>query len=104
MNILKNFLHILDRFKTSSVLNLLGLSAAFVAFVIILMQVNFEYSFDHCHKNADRIYRVDNVAQGVFGIIQPRPLVETFFESSPQIEYGAVLMPYLDEIDRKSVV
>lgn len=98
MNILKNFLHILDRFKTSSVLNLLGLSAAFVAFVIILMQVNFEYSFDHCHKNADRIYRVDNVAQGVFGIIQPRPLVETFFESSPQIEYGAVLMPYLDEM------
>ncbi|WP_298647735.1 FtsX-like permease family protein [uncultured Proteiniphilum sp.] len=79
-------------------MNLLGLSAAFVAFMIILMQLNFEYSFDHCHKNADRIYRVDNVTQGLFGIIQPRPLVETFFESSPQIEYGAVLLPYLGDM------
>ncbi len=98
MNILKNFLYTLNRFKISSILNLLGLSAAFVAFMIILMQLHFEYSFDHCHKNADRIYRVDNVTQGLFGIIQPRPLVETFFESSPQIEYGAVFLPYLGEM------
>ena len=98
MNIFKNFLHILNRFKVSSMLNLLGLSAAFVAFMIILMQLHFEYSFDHCHKNADRIYRVDNVTQGLFGIIQPRPLVETFFDSSPQIEYGAVLLPYLGDM------
>lgn len=98
MNIFKNFIFVLKRFKTSSVLNLMGISAAFATLMIILFQLNFEYSFDKNHRNADRIYRVDNVTQGLFGIIQPRPLVETFFESSPQIEYGTVLMPYLGEM------
>lgn len=97
MSILKNFLFVLKRYKTTSVLNFLGLSAAFVAFIIIITQVDSEFSFDKFHKNANRIYRVDNVTQGLFGIIQPRPLVESFFDSSPEIEAGTVLMPYLGE-------
>ena len=44
--ILRNFFSVLRRFKTASVLNVLGLSIAFVAFMLIMMQVNYDYTFD----------------------------------------------------------
>lgn len=59
--ILRNFFSVLRRFKTASVLNVLGLSIAFVAFMLIMMQVNYDYTFDRSHPNADAIFRVDIV-------------------------------------------
>ena len=47
--ILRNFFSVLRRFKTASVLNVLGLSIAFVAFMLIMMQVNYDYTFDRSH-------------------------------------------------------
>lgn len=99
-SIFKNLLYVLKRFKVSSILNIIGLSVAFAAFLIVIMQVNFELSFDKCHPNAGRIYRVDNAnltTGDMFAIIQPRPLLESFFRSSSQIEQGIVLMPYIGE-------
>ena len=52
--ILRNFITILKRFKTASILNVLGLSTAFAAFLIILMQVRYEQSFDKFHSKAER--------------------------------------------------
>ena len=57
--ILRNFFSVLRRFKTASVLNVLGLSIAFVAFMLIMMQVNYDYTFDRSHPNADAIFRVE---------------------------------------------
>lgn len=57
--ILRNFITILKRFKTASILNVLGLSTAFAAFLIILMQVRYEQSFDKFHSKAERIYRLE---------------------------------------------
>ena len=54
--ILRNFFSVLRRFKTASVLNVLGLSIAFVAFMLIMMQVNYDYTFDRSHRNADAIF------------------------------------------------
>ena len=54
--ILRNFITILKRFKTASILNVLGLSTAFAAFLILLMQVRYEQSFDKFHSKAERIY------------------------------------------------
>ena len=97
MNLLNNFIHILKRFKVSSILNILGLSVAFAAFLIIVIQVKSEYGFEDCHSKAERIYRVDkeNKKTGdIFGIIQPRPLIEEFIHSTPEVEKGSVLLPY----------
>src|SRR5262249_10248551 len=44
--------------RTSSVINIVGLSTGLVCFIIILLYVRNELSFDRYHKNADRIYRV----------------------------------------------
>lgn len=94
---LRNFLTTLKRFKTASVLNILGLSAAFAAFVLILMQVDYERSFDKFHPKSDRIYRVEissprrNIPAGLYAPTTPFPLAEAIRAAAPQVERVAVL-------------
>ena len=57
--LIKNFFSVLRRFKMATILNILGLSIAFTAFMIILMQLDYDWSFDKSHRKADCIYRVE---------------------------------------------
>ena len=57
--IFRNFLVTLRRFRLASALNILGLSVAFAAFIVIMIQVRHEQTFDTCYKKSGRIYRVD---------------------------------------------
>ena len=43
--ILRNLFYTLRRFRMASNLNLLGLSVAFTAFILIMMKVGYERSF-----------------------------------------------------------
>ena len=90
---IKNFLFVLKRFKTASVLNILGLSVAFAAFIAIMIQVNFEYNFDNCHPNANRIYRVDMLRNGEPNQILPRGFADAIIASSPHIKEATIVMP-----------
>ena len=56
--IIRNFLSVLRRYKLATALNVLGLSVAFAAFMIIMMQVDYDRNFDRFHKDADRIFRM----------------------------------------------
>ena len=49
--ILRNFLNVLRRFKMASFLNIVGLSVAFTAFLVIMMQVQYERTFDRCYSD-----------------------------------------------------
>ncbi len=95
--ILRNFFSVLRRFKAASVLNVLGLSIAFVAFMLIMMQVNYDYTFDCSHRNADAIFRVDIVhgSKGSQAIIC-RPFARAFTESSPHIKGGCLLNAWVE--------
>ena len=53
--ILRNLFYTLRRFRMASNLNLLGLSVAFTAFILIMMKVGYERSFDTCYPEADRV-------------------------------------------------
>ena len=88
--IIKNFLSIIRRFKLAMVLNILGLSVAFAAFMIIMIQLDYDFGFDKFHKNSDKIYRMEFVRQTKAQAIICRPLAERFFESSPHIVAGAL--------------
>lgn len=44
----------------TSLLNIAGLSIGIAAFVFLIYYVNFEYSFDKFHEQADNIYRVES--------------------------------------------
>jgi len=45
----------LNRFKTSSIINIVGLSAALIVFFFVLLQVYFDFTFDKAYRNSDRI-------------------------------------------------
>ena len=88
--ILKNLVHVVRRFKLATILNILGLSVAFAAFMVIMMQLSFHFGFDRFHKDYDKIFRMEVVWGGdniVLGI--SRPMSESFFDSSPHIVAGA---------------
>jgi putative ABC transport system permease protein len=83
----------------ATALNMLGLSVAFAAFMIILMQVEYDRGFDRSHPHADRIYRVEQ--QGALGGdewigIVSRPLLESLTTSSPHV-VGGTFTSYLPE-------
>ncbi len=56
---MKEFFKNLGRYKVSSTLNILGLGIAFAAVYIILVQVNFDLTYNRCFKDAERVYRLD---------------------------------------------
>lgn len=56
--IFRNFLHVIKRFKTASVLNVLGLSAALVIFTICAIQTYYDLTFNSSLKNANRLYQL----------------------------------------------
>lgn len=92
--ILRNLFYTLKRFRTASVLNLLGLSTAFAAFILIMMKVSYEYNFDTCYPDSDRIavlnLSVDHHPNEL--IVLPRPFVEGVIEETPAIECGAFFL------------
>ena len=57
---IRNFLTLLRRYTTSSVLNIVGMAVAFAAVYLIAVQVKFDLSYNRVVKNAERIYRLDH--------------------------------------------
>ena len=53
------FFRNLQRQKLFSFINLLGLTVSIVSTLVIYLYVRHEFSFDRFHKDADRIYRIN---------------------------------------------
>ncbi len=93
--ILRNLLSVLRRFKMATLLNVLGLSIAFAAFILIMMQVDYDRNFDREIVNADQIFRVEIAnSDGTRMAIIHRPLAEAFIQASPYIVAGSLLDPW----------
>ena len=56
---IRNFLTLLRRYTTSSVLNIVGMAVAFAAVYLIAVQVKFDLSYNRVVKNSERIYRLE---------------------------------------------
>ncbi|SEF79053.1 hypothetical protein [Parabacteroides chinchillae] len=89
--IIRNFIFVLWRFKMAMLLNVFGLSIAYAAFMIIMMQVSYDNHFDSCQPNAASIFRMDRSGWGGSSAVSSRPLERTARELSPHIKYGVVL-------------
>ena len=93
--IFRNFITTLRRFKLASALNILGLSVAFAAFTLILMQVHYDRSFDRCHSNADRTYRIEVSEDGTtYNAMVGRKWAELIKNRFPQIETTGLRLNY----------
>jgi putative ABC transport system permease protein len=96
---LTNFRSVLRRFKMATILNILGLSMAFAAFLILIIQVTYDWNYDRFHKNADCIYRLEPKWKGENNTeshtaVLPRPLVEAFVSSSPHVIESALISKF----------
>ncbi|WP_294591265.1 ABC transporter permease [uncultured Rikenella sp.] len=108
--ILRNLLTVLRRFRLASTLNILGLSVAFAAFTIILIQVSYDRSFDRFHPKSDRIYRVEvSEDSTTYNALVGRKWAELIENRLPQIEAIGLRMEYgtignLAKVERNGAV
>jgi putative ABC transport system permease protein len=88
---LRNFLSTLRRYKASSLLNIVGLTLAFTACYIILVQVRWEMTYNRTLRDSERIYLVESTDWYTPGAWQSwlcRPMVERFITSTSAVEAG----------------
>ena len=83
----RNFLSIFRRFPASIVMNVVGLALALAAFIVIMMEMKFETTYDDHLKNAGRIFMLTRTAEDQSLLTTfPRPMVENLKSVSPEIE------------------
>ena len=91
--ILRNLFYTLKRFRTASVLNLLGLSTAFAAFIVIMMKASYEQQFDTCYPDYERLAVLNLSIDGKDNelVVVPRPFVDAAIQETTGIECGTLL-------------
>lgn len=89
----KNFISILRRFPLSIAMNVAGLTLAFAAFIIILMEVQYEMTYDSRITQADRIFHISKESPNFeISSYHSRPLIEQrCARISPEIERYALI-------------
>ena len=89
----KNFISILRRFPLSIAMNVAGLTLAFAAFIIILMEVQYEMTYDSRITQADRIFHISKESPNFqISSHHSRPLIEQrCARISPDIERYALI-------------
>ena len=90
ISIYRNLIRVLRRYRLAVVLNILGLSVAFAAFMVIMVQVYYDFSFDRFHKDYDKIFRVELSRNSSVEAHHSRPFADQFINSSPHILVGAL--------------
>ena len=88
--VIRNFLTVVRRYKSTVILNVLGLSIAIAAFMVIMFQLSYDRSFDKYFKDYDKIFRVEYVRNASAQANMCRPLADLFIESSPHILAGGI--------------
>ena len=88
--IIKNLLHVVRRFRLATILNVLGLSVAFATFMVIMIHLNYHFSFGSIHQDHDKIFRIESIDHHGIQPTISRAMAEHFFESSPHIVAGGI--------------
>ena len=88
----KNFITTLRRYKMASVLNIAGLTLAFTAFYVMMVQVTYDLGYNRSIRDADRIWTVNaNWIGGGFSLISPRGPFEAALAQCPEVEGSAII-------------
>jgi len=92
--IFKNFTHLIRRFKSSAILNVLGLSVAFAVSIIIAIQVYYDATYNHCFEKADDIatIRFYTPFDDYEGETISMPYAKELVDKIPEIKNYAITM------------
>lgn len=93
IRIFRNFLQVLNRSRGTSIFNIIGLSVAYCVFLAILIQVNYEYSYNASFPKADDIYRLEvrKEAGSVYSSLLPKPLFEVIRTEIPELANSCII-------------
>lgn len=85
------------RFKSTFIINVIGLSTGLACTLFIYLWVQDELAVDAFHENGDRLYQVMTNHNNSDGIVTmdatPDPLAETLALEVPEVEYAAAATP-----------
>ena len=94
---IKNFITLLKRYTTSSLLNIIGMSVAFAAIYLIMVQVKHDLSFNRVIPNSENIYRLelpDWYEEGRWTEYWNRQTPDELCYSIPEIEAAGTIKTY----------
>ena len=77
------------KYKTQSVVSVLGLAVGFVCFTLSTLWVNYEMTYDSFHPDAERIYLVstdDEISAGKYNLYTPSALTGYLKERWEEVE------------------
>jgi len=95
---IKSSFRVLTRHRSFSLVNTLGLAIGISVFIALTLYIQFEFSFDRFHKNADRIYRVEQImieggrTERMVGT--PEPLWKVLENDFPEVEASMRFVPW----------
>ena len=84
----QNFLTTLRRYKTASILNIAGLTIAFIAFYILMAQVYYGFTYNSSIPDNERIYLVTTSSSknDPYGAASPRPTTQKVMQECSDVE------------------
>jgi len=103
-NYSKIALRTMRRHKIYSFINIAGLTVGISCFMLLILYVQYERSFDAFHKKADSIYRIIRKQPGhkyrgrEFTAQTPGPLAQTLAEEYPEVDQATKLGLYFQEL------
>ena len=101
LNFLKHIRRDLQKNKSYTVLNIIGLSAGLVCFAFIALWISDEISYDKFNKNYDRIVRLTGIAKTETGIsesaVSSAPMAKALKNDYAEVE-NTVRLDLRDEI------
>ena len=87
---IKSSFRVLIRQRSYSIINTLGLAIGISVFIALTLYIQFEFSFDNFHKNAKRIYRIEQIMNEGGRIERmtgtPEPLWQVLGDEFPEVE------------------
>ena len=102
------------RQKGYSIINIFGLAVGLASVILILLWVKYEFSYDHSHKNVDRIYRLGQTLFYSSGPLNtfsmPGPLSAAVKENFPEVEesfrfkYSGMILRYEEKKFSEEIV
>ena len=96
----QNFISTLKRYKTASVLNIAGLTIAFIAFYILMAQVYYGFTYNSSIPDNERIYLVTTTdeKEGPCRGLAPRPTTQKVMQECSDVElWGFTFFSNRDE-------
>ncbi len=101
-NLILTTLRNLKRHKVNTLINIVGLAVSIACAISIYAFIRHEFSFDHFHSKADRIYRVVAHYQSPDGLVKEGyvtfPLAEAVRQDIPEAAMVAQVFSELDAI------